>query len=63
MTSVLARDMATALLKAMGCPLELCASVSFDIQDGELAAVVIRYHLDPAWIEAAGKELREKANP
>jgi hypothetical protein len=26
---------------------------------GELAAVNIRYNLDPAWIEAAGKELRE----
>jgi hypothetical protein len=58
-STVLSNDMRLALLRAMGCPTGLCTRVSFEIEMGELAAVNIRYNLDPAWIEAAGKELRE----
>jgi hypothetical protein len=57
--TVLPRDMSLALLKAMGCPAELCQSVRIDMQLNELVAVEIRYSLDPAWLEAAGKMLKK----
>jgi hypothetical protein len=56
---VLGRELSIEILKAMGCPIELCQSVSIDMRVDELVSLEIRYALNPEWLEAAAKALAE----
>lgn len=58
MSTVLSRDLSIELLKAMGCPVELCQGVSIEMQQGELAALTVRYTLNPDWLVTASAALK-----